>query len=153
MASSNSADSPLPVARLPRALGWSLLAALVLAVSWYIGSLQRESALQQLESSGQQELDLYVSHLAGQLDRFAFLPALLADDFRLQSLLIAPHTRDQKQQVNRYLRYVNEIAGLIDVYLMDSTGVTLAASKWQDELTFVGINFAFRPYFLDAMNG
>ncbi len=153
MASSNSADSPLPVARLPRALGWWLLAAVVLAVSWYLGSLQRESALQQLESSGQQELDLYVSHLAGQLDRFAFLPALLADDFRLQSLLIAPHNRDQQQQVNRFLSYVNEIAGLLDVYLMDARGVTLAASNWQDELTFVGINFAFRPYFMDAMNG
>jgi two-component system C4-dicarboxylate transport sensor histidine kinase DctB len=153
MAFSNSADSPLPVAGLPRALGWSLLAVAVLAVSWYLGSLQRESALRQLEISGRQELDLYVSHLAGQLDRFAFLPALLADDFRLQSLLIAPQNRDQQQQVNRFLSYVSEIAGLLDVYLMDASGVTLAASNWQDELTFVGSNFAFRPYFIDAMNG
>jgi two-component system C4-dicarboxylate transport sensor histidine kinase DctB len=153
MASSNSADSPAAAVRPPRALGWSLLAAVALAVSWYLGSLQRESALQQLESNGRQELDLYVSHLDGQLDRFAYLPALLADDFRLQSLLIAPHNRDQQQQVNDFLGYVNEIAGSLDVYLMDASGVTLAASNWRDELTFVGRNFSFRPYFIDAMNG
>ncbi len=154
MASSNSADPPPPAAPgVPQALGWSLLAAAVLALSWYLGSVQRESALRQLESSGQQELDLYVSHLAGQLDRFAFLPALLAGDFRLQSLLIAPGNSDQRQQVNHFLTYVNEIAGSLDVYLMDADGVTLAASNWQDDPTFVGDNFAFRPYFIDAMDG
>ena len=36
---------------------------------------------------------------------------------------------------------------------MDAHGTTVAASNWQDELTFVGQNFAFRPYFVDAMNG
>ena len=62
--------------------GWWLLAG-VMALSWYAGGVQRDSLLAQLEVEGRQQLDLYVSHFAGQLDEFAFLPALLADDHRL----------------------------------------------------------------------
>ena len=152
MASSSSPETAR-IARLPRSPLWWLLALSILALSWQLGSLQRSSLLGQLERKGQQELDLYVSHLAGQLDRYAFLPALLADDFRLQSLLIAPGNRDQRQRVNEFLSHVNDIAGSLDVYLMDAQGETLAASNWRDELTFVGRNFAFRPYFVDAMAG
>jgi len=125
----------------------------MLFLSWQLGSVQRESLLDELELQARQELELYVSHLRGQLDHYAFLPPLLAGDFRLQSLLIAPKNREQQEQVNRFLSHVNEIAGSLDVYLMDVNGVTLAASNWQDELTFVGSNFSFRPYFVDAMHG
>jgi len=125
----------------------------MLFLSWQLGSVQRESLLDELELQARQELELYVSHLRGQLDHNAFLPPLLAGDFRLQSLLIAPKNREQQEQVNRFLSHVNEIAGSLDVYLMDVNGVTLAASNWQDEPTFVGSNFSFRPYFVDAMQG
>jgi two-component system C4-dicarboxylate transport sensor histidine kinase DctB len=134
-------------------LAWWGGAALLLLLSWYVGEIQREALLDGLELQARQELDLYVSHLEGQLDRYAFLPPLLAGDFRLQSLLIAPRNREQQHQVNLFLSYVNEIAGSLDVYLMDAKGLTLAASNWQDERTFVGSNFSFRPYFTEAMEG
>ncbi len=150
MAFSNlAADS----GRVGRATGWWLVAALILVLSWLAGSLQHGVLLADIERKAQQELDLYVSHLEGQFDRFAYLPPLLADDFRLHSLLIAPNNRDQQDQVNRFLGHVNKISGSLDVYLMDARGVTRAASNWQDELTFVGSNFSFRPYFTEAMQG
>jgi len=130
-----------------------LLALAVLALAWSAGGLHREVLLDELERKGRQELDVYVSHLSGQLNRFAFLPALLADDFRLQSLLLAPGNLDQQEQVNRFLAHVNASAGSLDVYLMDADGLTVAASNWQQELTFVGRNFGFRPYFVEAMQG
>ena len=71
------------------------------ALAWWLGNLQRGTLLDDLERKGRQELDLYVSHLSGQLNRYAFLPALLAHDFRLQSLLLAPGNVDQQDQVNR----------------------------------------------------
>lgn len=155
MASSNSAAEGLRGGRRPQGPSRWLPAVLVsmLVLSWYIGSLQRASLLEQLEQQGRQELDLYVSHLAGQLDRFAFLPALLADERRLVALLEAPQDPDRRAEANRFLGHVNRIAGALDVYLMDARGMTLAASNWQDELTFVGRDFGFRPYFLDAMQG
>jgi len=153
MGSSNSATEPVPGtgSATRQRLAWSLLALSMLALAWYLGSLQRSALLEQLELQGRQELDLYVSHLAGQLNRFAFLPALLADEQRLLGLLDAPDDAARQAEVNRFLAHVNRIAGALDVYLMDTRGTTLAASNWQEELTFVGSNFAFRPYFVDAM--
>lgn len=153
MASSNSEAEAIPASRPRQFPGWWLLAASILLVSWYLGSLHRDALLGQLEQQGRKELDVYVSHLNGQIDRYAFLPGFLADDFRLQSLLIAPGNREQQERVNRFLAHVNASAGSLDVYLMDAQGETLAASNWQEELTFVGRNFAFRPYFVEAMNG
>ncbi|MCB1789376.1 MAG: sensor histidine kinase [Gammaproteobacteria bacterium] len=153
MASSNSIAEGV---RWHRAGGMAGAVLLLLAgglLSWYVGSLQRASLLDEIELKARQELDLYVSHLTGQLDRFAYLAPLLGDDFRLQSLLIAPNNVSQQDQVNRFLKHVATIAGALDVYLMDANGVTLAASNWQDELTFVGRNFSFRPYFSEAMQG
>ena len=152
MVSSNS-NADRPVWRLPSGLGWWLLAGLILALSWYVGTVQRDSLLAQLEVDGRQQLDLYVSHLAGQLDEYDFLPALLADDDRLHALLESPQDAALQDQANRFLEHVNAIAGSLDVYLMDAHGVTLAASNWQQALTFVGRNFGFRPYFIEAMQG
>ncbi|MEO8644139.1 ATP-binding protein, partial [Pseudomonas sp.] len=39
------------------------------------------------------------------------------------------------------------------MYLMDTTGKTLAASNWDKHDSFVGRNFSFRPYFSEAMAG
>lgn len=150
MASSSSTPDTAASRRRPV---WPLIGLSLVAAAWYVGNLQREVLLDRLESQGHQEIDLYVSHLTGQLDRYAFLPGLLADDFRLQSLLIAPGNQAQQERVNQFLGHVNASAGSLDVYLMDAMGDTLAASNWQDERTFIGRNFAFRPYFVDAMQG
>lgn len=153
MGSSNSAAESRTLRRAGWPLGWGLLGAVVLLLSWLAGSLHRVDLLDELEGNARQELDLYISHLNGQFERFAYLPPLLADDFRLHSLLIAPGNREQQDQVNQFLEHVNAIAGSLDVYLMDRQGNTLAASNWRKPLTFVGRNFAFRPYFVEAMRG
>lgn len=36
---------------------------------------------------------------------------------------------------------------------MDRAGDTLAASNWRDELTYVGHNYRFRPYFIETQKG
>ncbi|MGB5563858.1 MAG: ATP-binding protein [Sedimenticolaceae bacterium] len=153
MVSSNSAAESPSAGRVRLAPGWWLLALIMLTLSWQLGSVQRGYLLEGLKMQGQQELNLYVSHLEAKLDRYAFVPALLAEDFRLQSLLIAPRNLEQQHRVNLFLSHVNQIAGSLDVYLMDRQGVTLAASNWQEEYSFVGENFDFRPYFTDAMQG
>ena len=37
------------------------------------------------------------------------------------------------------------------LYLLDRNGETIAASNWRDWSSFVGNNYAFRPYFRDAV--
>jgi len=131
----------------------ALATALLVTGTWLVGEWSRESALAELEERGQRELELYVSHLNGQLDRFAYLPALLSGDERLKALLARPGDAELAGEVNRFLSYVNRIAGALDVYLMAADGMTLAASNWQQANTFVGHNFSFRPYFTEAIQG
>jgi two-component system C4-dicarboxylate transport sensor histidine kinase DctB len=57
----------------------------------------------------------------------------------------------QRGAANAYLKQVQNAADLTAVYLMDATGQTLAASNWDLPSSFIGQNYAFRPYFEDAM--
>src|SRR5690554_7596418 len=43
------------------------------------------------------------------------------------------------------------IVGGSDIYLMDLTGMTIAANNFGQPDTFVGNNYAFRPYFSEAV--
>jgi two-component system C4-dicarboxylate transport sensor histidine kinase DctB len=52
-----------------------------------------------------------------------------------------------------YLERINKIAGTLDIYLMLPSGDTVAASNWAKEQSFIGKNFAFRPYFQQAIQG
>lgn len=61
MASSNSGPDAVVSRRTGRWLGGTVLAALVLSLSWYLGKLQRDSLVEQLEAQLEQELALYVS--------------------------------------------------------------------------------------------
>lgn len=102
---------------------------------------------------GDNVLQLAVSSLTGQLERFERLPALIADQPKLQALLSAPNDRALAQRTNLYLEQIQRQLGADDVYLMDANGLTLAASNHGQNPTFLGRNFAFRPYFFQALAG
>jgi len=99
------------------------------------------------------ELTRYVEHLQGQLEKYEFLPVVLASDKRLLTLLQHPGDPTRIVALNRYLETINQITGTSDTYLMDREGLTIAASNWQSERPFVGRNFSYRPYFKEAMKG
>lgn len=39
------------------------------------------------------------------------------------------------------------------IYLMDLNGRTVASSNWNEKNSFIGQNFRYRPYFMDAVSG
>jgi len=127
-----------------------LLAALVIwqAVWW-----ARDSALAALHESARQNLELYATHIDGELAKYEYLPAVLSTQYELVRLLREPRNPYLVQRINRFLSLANEVAGAADTYLMDRDGLTLAASNWQEARTFVGKNFSFRPYFTEALAG
>jgi two-component system C4-dicarboxylate transport sensor histidine kinase DctB len=57
------------------------------------------------------------------------------------------------ERVNDDLHLTAEAVGLSDIFLIDPTGLTIAASNHWKELSFVGENFAYRPYFTLALAG
>lgn len=102
---------------------------------------------------GDNVLQLASANLAAQLDRFERLPGLLSDQPIVQAVLRAPDDAGQVAKANSYLERISLQLEATDVYLMDMDGFTLAASNHAQQTSFVGRNFAFRPYFIDAMRG
>ncbi len=108
---------------------------------------------QSLLEEHQAQLDRFASNISSKLDKYAHLPQLLAKDNELISALKQPTNPAQIDLTNRYLKNVNEIIQAADTYLLDQWGNTIAASNWDLDRSFVGINFAWRPYFSNAIKG
>lgn len=98
-------------------------------------------------------LNLTVEGLNGALRRYAPLPALVAERADLAALLRQPENTTLQARVNEDLRQTAYAISASDVYLMDISGLTLAASNYRKERSFVGRSFSYRPYFTQALDG
>lgn len=98
-------------------------------------------------------LELAIQNLRGALRRAEVLPALLAERPMLVRLLRDPENSGLLPFVNEQFRQTALSLDVSDVYVMDTTGLTIAASSYRRERSFVGRNFAYRPYFTDALAG
>ncbi|MAM74751.1 MAG: two-component sensor histidine kinase [Tistrella sp.] len=109
------------------------------------------SNLHDLRERSLNTLRLTEATLRGQLLRFDRLPGLLADERTIRALLLRPGDPGLADQANRYLKDTATRLGASDLYLMTRDGETIAASNYDQPQSFVGGNFAFRPYFRDAL--
>lgn len=127
--------------------------AITLAVLWTSAHWMWGRGIENLSVDSSEELERFVSHLDSQLARYHFLPKLLATNDELAKAILDADNSARIDVINRYLEEVNDITGASDTYLMDATGLTIAASNWQSETPFIGRNFSFRPYFQQAAQG
>ena len=127
-----------------------LLGGLVVAITY---QLSYRSAWKDLQQSTQRRLEFLSSDLASALDKYDTLPGVLAGHPEFVDLL--RHAADPKRRdaVNRRLERLAREARVAAIYLLDAQGTTIAASNWNTPRSFVGQNYAFRPYFRDAIDG
>lgn len=137
----------------PRWRSLLLLALLLTPLLWPLQQLAERYYSSELIEQNRQTLDLYVANLLGTLRRYEVLPQILGDLPALRNVLSQPHEPSAQEQANRLLQQVREQTGADSIYLMDPTGNTLAASNWDQADSFVGRNFAFRPYYREAIAG
>ncbi|MEI4469967.1 sensor histidine kinase [Frigidibacter sp. MR17.24] len=139
--------------RLPHWLSGAALALAVAAVAILGGSsLFVRHYTDRLAQSGEGTLRLAVAAIGGELGRFERLPPLIADRSLIRQALADP-TPARLAETNAYLAAVNGPLGTTDIYLMRPDGLTIAASNHASPNPFTGQNFAFRPYFTEAMQG
>ncbi len=129
--------------------GLAVLLALVAGAGWRVGLV---AALADLEAEADRRLEAAAARLEGRLDRYRQLPAVLADSGPFAAIMAEP-SPERLQQANVLLQRIADVTGALDIYLMDPDGLTLAHSNWTSELTFIGRNFAYRPYFRRAATG
>ncbi|MGF6152434.1 two-component system C4-dicarboxylate transport sensor histidine kinase DctB [Pseudomonas fluorescens] len=141
---------------LPRRPRWRSLALLAVCLApllWPLQHLAERYYRSELVGQNRQTLDLYVANLLGTLHRYEVLPQILGDLPALRAVLAAPYEPQATDNANRLLKDIRAQTGAEVMYLMDTRGKTLAASNWDKHDSFVGRNFAFRPYFSEAMQG
>lgn len=121
--------------------------ALLAARGGFVATSDSQAAL------AAQGLQSFSSALTSLLARNEALPRMLALDPRLSEVLARPQEAGARSAANDYLEAVVKRGDLLAAYVLDATGTTLAASNWRDPRSFIGHNYSYRPYFLEAMRG
>lgn len=115
--------------------------------------VSRSQGYTELKQRSSADLNRYILSLQQKLDRYKDLPALLSSHSILIEALTTQQDEFLKGQASVYLEQVNNSINAADVYLMNTEGTAIAASNWAEARSFVGKNYAFRPYFQDALKG
>lgn len=109
------------------------------------------TGLAEMRVKGTDQLALHRDGLEAAIERYRYLPFLLAQDSVIRGLLKQPVDGELIEAANRYLDRANRAAGASALYVMNRSGLTLAASNSAEPTSFVGHSYAFRPYFQDAL--
>ena len=140
--------SSLSLRRLAVWIGW--IALLVIAVI-LAGRIVERTQVAQIHDEGKLRLERYVDLLGGELSKYNYLPSLVPLDPTVVDLLAHPGDAALTTEVNAFLKTVNREAGSSALYLVDPTGTVIAASNWDEPVSFMGIDLSFRPYVFDAL--
>ncbi|MCC5901911.1 MAG: sensor histidine kinase [Halomonas sp.] len=133
-----------------RVLVVASLVVLSLLDLWWLWHWQYSQAEADAQRHANNRLALYTSSLQGALERFTYLPGLLAQQPLIQAVLREP-SDIFLSPVNQHLALVAERSGADAIFLMNEQGVTLASSNYDLDQSFIGHDYRFRPYFFDAM--
>ncbi len=130
---------------------FALVAGLVVAcgLAWHV-TWQRGIASLQRNASAR--ADRTAGALKSTLERYESLPYLLGEHPFVQQALVAP-TPQNVARADGYLEDLNLRARATATYIIQAGGLSVAASNWREPQSFVGVEYRFRPYFVEAMKG
>jgi two-component system C4-dicarboxylate transport sensor histidine kinase DctB len=129
---------------------WIVAVALIAGLLFWLGERWAESAASETASSDARQLAVSNASLFdSELQKFRLLPVALAEYPDVAALLKTGG--DNSQAVNDRLERLAEKTNAAAIYVIGPDGRTLAASNYRKPTSFVGQNYAFRPYFRDAM--
>jgi len=139
--------------RLSTLTGGIVGALAVALVVWLATDWTRAAVLAEYGARTEQQLSLVVSGLRSELKKYELLPEVLSRNEKIVRLLESEGELRAVDEANRFLAAINDSIGAAATYVMNWDGLTVAASNWDDPRPFVGKNFAFRPYFREALRG
>ncbi|QHG88147.1 PAS-domain containing protein [Xanthomonas sp. NCPPB 1638] len=115
------------------------------------GHFVQQSALREESTAVRRQLGLYAQALQQRVDRYRTLPQILALDAQLRAAVSGPLSPAQVEQLNRKLERANNVTQSSTLTLIDRNGIALAASNWRAARSNVGVDYAFRPYYQQAL--
>lgn len=123
-----------------------------LTTIYFTHKLSLNRALNSLSRQTSLTADLFSANIESTVNRYSYLPKVLANRPSIFSALEQINA-ERALQLSQELGQANTQANTLNIYLMASDGTTIASSNHAETNSFVGKNFAFRPYFRFAMNG
>ncbi|MCV2888987.1 sensor histidine kinase [Ruegeria aquimaris] len=130
---------------------FALIGAIAVLAAVSAFTVAYRAGLAAMDAELGQSLILTRRAIETEIERFRALPDVAGEDVRIGRALRSPGSETAVQAANRYLETISQRAGATDLYLLDAAGTAIAASNWATDKSFVGNNYAFRPYFSDAM--
>lgn len=130
-----------------------ILALLLAPLLWPLQYFAERYYSEQLAEQNRQTLDLYVANLLGTLRRYEELPQILGGLPVLRQALQQPGDPLLQKIANEALADIRRRTGADVIYLLQPDSTTQVASNWAQADSFVHRNFAFRPYYREAMQG
>lgn len=125
---------------------------LALLLIWKGGDVLKQSQIKILRIDTLEKLNQLGSVLENSIAKYQRMPTLVASNDRAKAALEFGLDEDINQ-LNRILEQINRITEASNIYIIDKFGDTIAASNYRESDSFVGKNFAFRPYFQQAIQG
>lgn len=124
---------------------WGIVCALFVLISTYYITYENYSNSE--IDRAKERAQFYKATLISALELYDYLPVVLASD----PYIIQGATDGASIFLNERLEIYAKQSNVDAVYLMDSTGEVIASSNWNQEINYMGQNYAFRPYFKNAM--
>ena len=109
--------------------------------------------IRRTQDDAQAVLRLVSGTIQQAVGRYDPIPALIARDPIFRELLQDPDNEGILPFVNEKLRFAARAVSASDIYIMDRSGLTIAASNYREEQSFVGKRFDYRPYFQRSLSG
>ncbi|MBD8065032.1 sensor histidine kinase [Devosia sp. PTR5] len=120
----------------------------VAAATWHASTLR---LMAEAERQVQDRLTISQRSVESEIERFRYLPGVIGKDERIVRLLEEEAAGETALHANTYLQAVRGMSGADELYVLNTDGLTLAASNWNEPGSFVGHSYGFRPYFQQAM--
>lgn len=100
-------------------------------------------------NTSSERLSLYQESLRSTINRVSHLPRVVVSHPHIVEML---RTGTKVNLFNQYLKTVSDKADSAALYILDANATTVAASNYDMPESFVGNNYRFRRYFLDAIS-
>ena len=135
---------------MTRALTRLILASATLGLLAVVFYFAQESAVSRLGEQATAAADSRVQALESVLATQRAVAAILSDDGLVKDALRLGST-SAHQGVSRKLDDLRAETGSNVIYLLNTAGSAIAASNWDEPVSFVGTSYGFRRYFTDAL--
>jgi len=130
-----------------------LLAAALLAIlgaTLFVRQEVLDYGLRATKTQAQERLKLIGATFSTRIERFRYLPEVMARSREIEDLFRNP-SPEASLAANHILARINAASGALALFVTDTTGHTLVASNYDQNGSFVGSNYNFRPYFRNAI--